>query len=383
MAGNEMQQIEGKKINNPYEMATTAASTSGPGTALAQSESHRAMIEVMTSFEVAKRFPRDPCGAMTAILGECCRPSLAEVAVYQFSKGGSSFSGPSIRLMEAIARGWKNIQFGFKVLERSKGRSSIQAFARDLETNTFIERTFDVRHWRDTKKGGYAIIDEREIYELEANMAQRRVRSCIIGLIPGDVIDAAVDQCDMTMQTNADTSPEGLKKLCDAFAAFKVNAEMIEARIQCKLSAIKPVQFASLRKIYTSLKEGMAGPADFFDVSLGAAIEDKKDGGPKQPDLAAEIDAANKKAADKEPVPVEQKANKIPAPVQTYHEKLVKQLLGHIAASQTETELMTFWNTDFSDDLNKLYKANPALHDHVESAWKGRLAEFRTGGGVA
>ena len=43
------------------------------------------------------------------------------------------------------------------------------AYAWDLESGYYDERQFQVRHWRDTKKGGYAIKEERDIYELVAN----------------------------------------------------------------------------------------------------------------------------------------------------------------------------------------------------------------------
>lgn len=306
----EVQKIEGERIDNPFGGLATKAASGGPSNSVTQTESQRAMIEVMTSFEVAKRFPRDPSKAMANILAECGRPSLAEVAVYQFSRGGTDINGPSIRLMEAIARAWGNTQFGFRVLERRGNSSSIQAFARDLETNTFIERTFDLRHWRDTKGGGYPIKEERDIYELEANMAQRRVRSCIIGQIPGDVIDAAVAQCELTMKQNADVSAEGLKKLVATFETVGVNKAMIEGRIQCKLNAIKPVQFATLRKIYVSLRDGMGKPEEFFDVSLADKKVEKEE---KQPDLKKDVKDKKEKTAKQDPKPVDRIGNELVA----------------------------------------------------------------------
>ena len=44
----------------------------------------------------------------------------------------------------------------------------------------------------------YAITDDRDIYELEANMSARRIRACILQMIPGDVTDAAVAACRKT-----------------------------------------------------------------------------------------------------------------------------------------------------------------------------------------
>ena len=40
--------------------------------------------------------------------------------------------------------------------------------------------------------------EDRDIYELEANMSARRIRACILQMIPGDVTDAAVAACRMT-----------------------------------------------------------------------------------------------------------------------------------------------------------------------------------------
>lgn len=41
----------------------------------------------------------------------------------------------------------------------------------------YISRQFELKHWRTTKNGGYKLTDDRDIYELEANMASRRIRA--------------------------------------------------------------------------------------------------------------------------------------------------------------------------------------------------------------
>ncbi len=72
-------------------------------------------------------------------------------------------------------------------------QSTVEAFAWDVEeANTRQTKVFQVRHWRHTKQGGYKLTDPRDIYELVANNGARRLRACILGVIPGDVIDAAV-----------------------------------------------------------------------------------------------------------------------------------------------------------------------------------------------
>src|SRR5262249_48058642 len=147
-----------------------------------------------------------------------------------------------IRLAEVLAQRWGNIESGVREVARHDGYSECLAYAWDLETNFIDKREFQVRHWRDTRQGGYQLRDERDIYELIANMGARRKRAAMLAVIPGDVVEAALEQCERTMQARADTSPEGIKKLVDAFAEFGVTQAQIETRIQRRLEAIRPAQ---------------------------------------------------------------------------------------------------------------------------------------------
>lgn len=250
---------------NPFgEVAATARSGRGDG--LVAVESTRMRAEIEARMVVAHHMPRDPIRAMEAILNDCCRPSLAEQAVYQYARGGTDIRGPSIRLAEAMAQRWGNLQSGFREIARHDGYSEIIAYCWDLQTGYYDERQFQVRHWRDTRQGGYQISDERDIYEAIANQAQRRKRAVILSVLPGDLVEAALEQCEKTMTAAADISAEGIKKLVAAFAEFHVTAPQIEARIQRRLDAIRPAQVVMLRKIFTSMKDGMSEVADWFDA---------------------------------------------------------------------------------------------------------------------
>jgi hypothetical protein len=252
------------------------------GNALAASDQGRAIAEVQAAMIIARQSPRNQIAVMDKIINACTRSSLAESAVYQYSRGGSDISGPSIRLAEAIAQQWGNIQFGFNEISRGVDHdgvtySEVGAYAWDLETNTRKPLQFRVRHWRDRKNGnGYLLKDERDIYELIANQAQRRVRACILSVIPGDVTEAAVKQCELTLKATADTSPEGIKKLLDAFGAFSVTKEQIEKRIQRKLESIQPAQIVNLKKIYASLRDGIGSVGDWFEIVETQTADDLK-----------------------------------------------------------------------------------------------------------
>lgn len=261
--------------NNPYALGAQRA-RSEPA-ALVETGAQREIAEVQAAMTIAKRFPRDPIACTDKILLACTRPSLAEGALYSYSRGGTDITGPSIRLAEVAAQSWGNMQFGLRELEQRRGESTVEAYAWDLETNTRQSKVFQVKHERHTRKGSYKLEDPRDIYELVANNGARRLRACILGVIPGDVIEAAVRQCDETLRANADTSVEGLKKLEDAFLALGVVREQIETRIQSRLEAIRPAQVVMLRKIYTSMRDGMSAPADWFEVLAAPAEEAPKE----------------------------------------------------------------------------------------------------------
>lgn len=256
----------------------------------------------------AKRFPRDEKDAIDRILNSCSRESLAAVAIYQYSRGGTDIQGPSVRLAEAIAQHWGNIESGWREIERQKGHdgvgvSVIEAFAWDLQSNYRVPRVFTVRHWRDTKKGGYPLTDERDIYELCANQAARRVRACLLAVIPGDVVEEAQRQCDITLNAKADTSPEAQKKIVEAFGAVGVTRAQIEARIQRRMDAITPAQVVQLRKILASLKDGMSQPGDWFETAAKHAADETARAETPNPFAPPSAPAAKPKPAPK-PEPV-------------------------------------------------------------------------------
>lgn len=255
---------------NPFAPESVArAGGNASSNAIAQSDQQRAIAEVQAAMVIARMNPRDQRTAMDRILNACARPSLANAAIYTYARGGTDITGPSIRLAEAMAQNWGNMQFGMRELSQANGESTVQAYAWDVETNTRREITFQVPHVRYAKKGVTKPTDPRDIYELIANQGARRLRACILSVIPGDVTEAAVEQCNATMHAKADTSAEAVAKLVQAFADFGVNKEQIEKRIQRRLDAIQPAQIVQLRKVYASLKEGMSKPAEWFEFVDG------------------------------------------------------------------------------------------------------------------
>lgn len=244
---------------------------------MAQGTKSREMAEVQSQIFLAKQFPRNEVQAEIKILNACKRLSLAETAIYQYPRGGQKVTGPSIRLAETIARHWGNINSGIKELEQKQGESTVVAYAWDMETNTRQEIVFNVRHEIYTQKGMKKLTDPRDIYELIANLGSRRKRACILGVIPGDVVDNAVNQCQETLKTGyteplKDRLVKGLNWLKEQYG---ITQQMVEEQFGYNMESFTEQDFQKLRQISQSLKDGMAKREDFFTA------EQKKKNAPK------------------------------------------------------------------------------------------------------
>lgn len=238
-------------------------------TAMVEGVISRQAQEVQAAMVIAKRFPRDENYAYSKIMQSCKRKTLAEQAEYEYKRGSEKVNGPSIRLAESLARNWGNMDYGIIELEQKKGKSEMMAYAWDLETNTRVTRVFTVRHWRDTRKGGYALKNARDIYELTANYGARRVRACILEVIPGDVVDAAIEECRNTLQgAYKEPLTDRVRKMIASFESdFQVTKDMLEKYIGHNADAFSDNDFLRLKKIYKALRDGMSTREELFDIS--------------------------------------------------------------------------------------------------------------------
>src|SRR5580704_18758706 len=129
------------KRTTPMNATTELANPLTPArpqaiSAAADSDQARAVAEVQAQIIMAKKFPRNEIQARDKILNACMRKGLAEVASFDFARGGNKITGPSIRLLEVMAAAWGNIVAGWRELSRNSGVSEIEAYAWDLESNT-------------------------------------------------------------------------------------------------------------------------------------------------------------------------------------------------------------------------------------------------------
>jgi hypothetical protein len=282
----------------------------------AEVASARAAQEVQAAMVIAKKFPRDENKAYAAIIQSCKRKTLAEAAIYSYPRGGSTVEGPSIRLAEEMARNWGNLDYGLVELEQTKDNSVVMAFAWDQQTGTRRSMVFTVPHVREVGRGQNktlkALDDPRDVYEIVANMGARRMRACIMALIPGDFIDGAVEECNRTMADaeKGVSLQDRCAKMVAAFSDFGVTQDMIEKKFQHRLGAITEAELNQLRKIYRAIADSAASREQFFDVEQGAAR-------PPAPVREAK-GAAAAVAPEREPTPA-------PAPVPTVTPEVVPE----------------------------------------------------------
>lgn len=353
------------RADNPFGSRALAERAASANTeAIVQRE----VAEVQAAMVIAKRFPRDPITAMDRIITSCTRDSLAKESLYQYAKGGTDISAPSIRLAEVLAQNWGNLVCGVVELMRMDDRSECLAYAWDLETNFRDEKRFTVRHWRDTRAGGYAISEEREIYELIANMGARRKRACILTVIPGDVVDAAQEQCEKTLTTKVEINADTIKMVVEQFANFNVTQEMIEKRIQRRLDTITPALWLNLKRIYNSIKDGMSAANDWFDMTAEPVKHDKKKDAPAAGGKLRAAVKDRKKPAEQpaQPGAAEQQSGAQPAPKKgdSGTPELLKKYLSKIADCKDadtlnivmdETRFLT-WDLDATAQITKAYE---------------------------
>jgi hypothetical protein len=351
------------RADNPFGNAPIVAAPGASAQALVAREAQDILVQMMC----ARNNPRDVIRSVDRIINAFSRPTLCEDATYEYGRGGTSVSGLSIRAAEVLAQNWGNIRTGVAEMSRANGQSEFLAYAQDLETGFADEKRFFVRHWRDTKQGGYLLTDERDIYEVGANMAARRKRACILAVIPKDVQDAAEHQIGITLKSKAEVTDEAIKGLLEAFARFNVTKEMIEKRIQRHLDSMLPAQLIQMRRIFASLKDGMSTPQEWFEMAPAAATEttgaSAGDEKPKNQTSAVKEALKNKKgAAAGAPTETE---GQIPQ-----HD--AKTALAAIRATTTTKELGNVYEAIVLDFVN----TNRAVPPEVESAyadWKAHL----------
>ena len=235
-------------------------------------EASRAIAEAQGKLVIAKRFPRDEVAAYAKAMEACQRLKMAEKAFYAFPRGGQTVKGPTIRFAEELARCWGNIDYGIKELSQDDGKSEMQAYAWDLETNAQSVQNFTNPHQREQGKKMVALTSQRDIYENNANMATRRLRARILAILPSWFVEECIAECERTLAGQNDTPlVDRVKKMVVQFARFGVTQEQIEHRLKRKIDTMNADDFTEYIGIYNAIKQNESKVSDWFEAEKEAS----------------------------------------------------------------------------------------------------------------
>lgn len=241
-------------------------------------EASRAIAEAQGKLVIAKRFPRDEVDAYAKAMEACQRPSMAAKAFYSFPRGGQTVEGPTIRFAEELARCWGNIDYGIKELSQDSGKSEMQAYAWDLETNAQSVQNFTSPHQREktdkrTKSVTMeALKSQRDIYENNANMATRRLRSRILAILPSWFVEDCIEECKKTLAgENGTPLIDRVKRMVVQFAKLGVSKEQIERRLERNIDTMTNDDFIEYIGIFNAIKQGESKVADWFEAEKVAS----------------------------------------------------------------------------------------------------------------
>jgi hypothetical protein len=228
----------------------------GQGTAVEQS---RAVAEVQAAVMVAQQLPRVQAAAVHRMQETCKNPGLAKRAFYSFPRGGQTVSGPTIRLAKELARCWGNVHYGLNELRRDDefGQSEMQAWAWDLESNQRVSTTFIVPHLRTARGKTEKLTDTRDIYELNTNNGNRRLREMIFSVLPEWYVDEAQGLCTATLKHGGGVPLA--KRAAEAIEAYQqrgITRDQLEQQRGRKVEQWTDMDLAQLDILYQSIGRG-------------------------------------------------------------------------------------------------------------------------------
>lgn len=231
-------------------------------------ESERAIADAQGALIIAKRFPRNINAALEQFLVSCANQSFAGSAFYSMPRGGQTISGPSIRFAEEAARCMTNIEFGIRELSREEGRSEVEAFCWDKETNTKSVHQFSVRHVIDLSGGkSKDAKSERDIDDLVSNKGGRRLRARILAIIPKWFQDEGIEMCRKTLAgQSSEPLPVRIRKMMKAFSSFGVTEKMLTTYMEKPLDQVTLDELIDLTGVYNALRDG-AKPSEYFGAA--------------------------------------------------------------------------------------------------------------------
>jgi len=240
-------------------------------------EVERAIAEAQGQMTLAKRFPRDLNAAHAEMMIACKSASFAAEAFYAKPQGGSTVTGPSIRMAEQLAQVFGNFQYGHRELSRDDLKSEVEVYAWDMEKNNYNKQQKTIMHVRDTRDGPKKLRDQADIDQKINNIASKEKRGLIIAMMPKWLVADAINECKKTIAgTNDEPLEVRVRKMTQAFLKFGVKTEHLEKYLQHPLKDVLLDELVDLTGIYNLLKDGTPASEIFGEDAFAAEPADKQ-----------------------------------------------------------------------------------------------------------
>ena len=229
-------------------------------------EASRAITEAQGKLLLAKQFPRNYTSCYAKAIEACQRKTFAEKAFFSYPRGGQSVTGVTIRFAEEMARCYGNLDYGIKELSHEDGKSEMQAYCWDLETNTISSQNFTVEHIREANGRSTKLTSQRDIYERTANDGARRLRSRILAILPPDLVEDCIKECHKTIAGKNDIPLiDKVKNMVTGFAKVGVTKEMLEKRLGHTVESVNADELVEYISIFNGLKQKESTISDWFE----------------------------------------------------------------------------------------------------------------------
>lgn len=258
--------------NQTSAMVVREGFSSNESTALVETSSTavaaQAKAKVEAHFIVAMKRPRDLMVVREQLLKACRRPRFAETARYTKPIGGSKVSGPSVRFAEEAIRALGNILPETSIIYDDAQKRIVRVTVTDLEANVpystdvIIEKTVE----RSSVRPGQRVISQRQnsggktTYTIEATeddllvkqaaIVSKALRTNALRLLPGDLLEEAMDEVQRTIREGVAIDPDAAKKrMADNFARIGISPAELKKYLGKDLSQATPDEMAELHAV--------------------------------------------------------------------------------------------------------------------------------------
>jgi len=253
----------------------------------AVAEQARASIEAR--YVVAMKRPRNLDNVRVKILAECQRPGFAHVARYSKPMGGKKIEGPSIRFAEAALRAMGNVHVETMVVWDDDDKRIFRVSVTDIESNlpyssdVVVQKTVERSQLKDGQRALSSRVNSQnkvtylvqatddDILNKQNALISKALRTQALRLLPGDILEEAMDAVLDTQSREDARDPDAAKKkLIDAFARIGVLPDQLAEYLGHDTSQVVPAELLDLRAVYSAIQEGETTWRAVLDMRSGS-----------------------------------------------------------------------------------------------------------------